>query len=196
MSWVKNVMQQWAQTNEKHKFKSEFLRGLHGFLSQIPWDIFWTQTYRNPCGEWGAVAKWRSCLAELPWVSTPKVVFWSIEAHKASRRFHVHSLIQMSSKLSSAIFTREYRFWKEFAFQRYGIARVMKCWASTPVWYLSKYMTKRDRGLEWMHLTPTPKQVEKLWGIWTEQDWTKQCPDPILQQESEVLNGREGTVSR
>lgn len=82
----------------------------------------------------------------LPLLQQPRLVFGAAEPHK-SGWFHVHALLE------NGVFPWTWRQWKEWAYRRFGIARVYpidpKRGPKPIAEYLTKYIVKYEEDDAW-----------------------------------------------
>lgn len=165
MTWVERLQNEWAALQVAQAELTPPQSQLVGWLSRRRWDVFWTQTFRGKHSPWAALAKWSYCLAEYNSHSTVKAVLYSVEPHERFPSYHVHALLSMKRPLCLTKWRHEYRPWKEHCWRTCGKAVILPCVTATPVWYVIKYVTKKQAPKTWQTGTE-----EKLWGIWVDDD--------------------------
>lgn len=139
----------------------------------VPWDYYATFTFRKDYKSHRAVqALLARGLDSLPLMMQPALVFGAAEPHK-SGFFHVHAL------MANGGLKQPWRWWKEWAFKRFGIARVYridpKRGAEPIARYLTKYIVKYEEDDAWF-----------LWGeTWRLADG-RETPRPVHELQGDA----------
>ena len=168
MTWAERVVQEWdASVTETVNIRNPLVAS----LSRIPWDLFWTQTFRKPIANaWAARNAWCRSLAEWSSLRPVTAALFALEPHADYRSLHVHALLSMRQRMPLRVFRREWRSWKNWSWRTMGKALWLHVQDQTFLWYVTKYVTKMPASAHWM--TEHQKQTlkENQWGLLTSTD--------------------------